>query len=41
MRQMLVLRIVGLTANAMFILYGYYAEVYPQLLLHGLLLPAQ
>lgn len=39
MRQMLVLRLVGLSANVMFVLYGFYAEVYPQLLLHGLLLP--
>jgi len=33
------LRVVALCANCLFIVYGYMAAVYPQLLLHGLLLP--
>jgi CRP/FNR family transcriptional regulator, cyclic AMP receptor protein len=39
MNTMIPLRIVALCANSMFIVYGYLAPVYPQLLLHGLLLP--
>jgi CRP-like cAMP-binding protein len=39
MTTMIPLRIIGLCANCAFILYGYFASVYPQLLLHGLLLP--
>jgi hypothetical protein len=39
MTTMIPLRIIGLCANCTFVLYGYFASVYPQLLLHGLLLP--
>ncbi len=39
MRRMMPLRIVGICANVFFILYGILAGVYPQLLLHGILLP--
>lgn len=39
MRTMIPLRIVGICANCLFIAYGYFAPVYPQLLLHGILLP--
>jgi CRP-like cAMP-binding protein len=39
MKTMIPLRIIGLCANCVFIVYGYLAPVYPQLLLHGVLLP--
>lgn len=39
MRQMIPLRVVGICANCVFIAYGLLAPVYPQLLLHGVLLP--
>jgi hypothetical protein len=39
MKTMIPLRIIGLCANGMFIVYGYMAPAYPQLLLHGVLLP--
>jgi CRP/FNR family transcriptional regulator, cyclic AMP receptor protein len=39
MRRMIPLRIVGICANCVFVTYGYLAEVYPQMILHGLLLP--
>ena len=39
MRRMIPLRIVGICANCVFIAYGGLAEVYPQMVLHGLLLP--
>jgi CRP/FNR family transcriptional regulator, cyclic AMP receptor protein len=39
MKTMIPLRIIGLCANGIFIVYGYVAPVYPQLLLHSVLLP--
>jgi CRP/FNR family transcriptional regulator, cyclic AMP receptor protein len=39
MKTMVPLRIIGLCSNCIFIVYGYMAPVYPQLLLHSLLLP--
>ena len=39
MRTMIPLRVIGICANCLFIVYGYFAPVYPQLLLHGILLP--
>jgi CRP-like cAMP-binding protein len=39
MKTMIPLRIVGITANVIFIAYGLLAPVYPQVLLHGVLLP--
>ena len=39
MKTMIPLRIIGLCSNCIFILYGYLAPVYPQLLLHSVLLP--
>lgn len=39
MRRMIPLRIIGICANCVFITYGFLAEVYPQMVLHGLLLP--
>lgn len=39
MKTMIPLRIVGLFANCIFIVYGYVAMAYPQLLLHVVLLP--
>ncbi len=39
MKTMIPLRIVALFSNCAFIVYGYMAPVYPQLLLHGVLLP--
>jgi hypothetical protein len=39
MRTMIPLRVVGIGANCLFIAYGYFAAVYPQLLLHAILLP--
>jgi CRP/FNR family cyclic AMP-dependent transcriptional regulator len=39
MKTMIPLRIIGLCSNCIFIVYGYMAPVYPQLLLHAVLLP--
>jgi len=39
MRRMIPLRIIGIAANCVFVLYGYLAEVYPQMVLHATLLP--
>jgi CRP/FNR family transcriptional regulator, cyclic AMP receptor protein len=39
MKTMIPLRIVGICANAIFMVYGYLEPVYPQLLLHGVALP--
>ena len=39
MKTMIPLRIFGLCANRAFIVYGYFAPAYPQLLLHVCLLP--
>lgn len=39
MKRMIPLRIVGVCANSVFIAYGFIAEVYPQMVLHALLLP--
>src|SRR5947209_5910768 len=39
MKTMIPLRIAGICANAIFIVYGYLEPVYPQLLLHGVALP--
>jgi CRP-like cAMP-binding protein len=39
MKTMIPLRIIGLCSNCVFIVYGYLAPVYPQLLLHAVLLP--
>ena len=39
MRRMIPLRIVGICANCLFITYSLLAPVYPQLLLHSILLP--
>lgn len=39
MKTMIPLRIVGLCANCIFIIYGYFAPAYPQVLLHAVLLP--
>ena len=39
MRRMIPLRVIGICANCVFIAFGYLAEVYPQMILHGLLLP--
>ena len=39
MKTMIPLRILGLCANCAFIVYGYFAPAYPQLLLHVCLLP--
>ena len=39
MRTMIPLRAVGICANCLFIAYGYFGPAYPQLLLHGILLP--
>lgn len=39
MRRMIPLRIVGICANCTFIAFGFLAAVYPQMVLHGLLLP--
>lgn len=39
MRRMIALRITGMCANCLFIAYGLLAPVYPQLLLHAILLP--
>jgi CRP/FNR family transcriptional regulator, cyclic AMP receptor protein len=39
MRRMIPLRVVGICANCLFITYGLLAPVYPQLVLHAILLP--
>lgn len=39
MKRMIPLRIIGICANCLFISYGLLEPVYPQLLLHGILLP--
>ncbi|MCZ7641662.1 MAG: hypothetical protein M5U33_01420 [Pseudorhodoplanes sp.] len=39
MRTMIPLRVVGICANILFIIYGLVAEVYPQFALHVILLP--
>ena len=39
MKTMIPLRILGIAANCAFIVYGYFAPAYPQLLLHVCLLP--
>ena len=39
MKRMIPLRVIGICANCVFIAYGFHASVYPQLLLHGVLLP--
>jgi CRP/FNR family cyclic AMP-dependent transcriptional regulator len=39
MKTMIPLRISGIGANILFILFGYFAPVYPQLILHSVLLP--
>ena len=39
MKRMIPLRVIGICANAFFIAYGLFAPVYPQLLLHAVLLP--
>jgi len=39
MKRMIPLRIIGICANCLFIMYGLLAPVYPQLVLHTILLP--
>lgn len=39
MRRMIPLRIIGICANIVFIIYGLLGPIYPQLFLHGVLLP--
>jgi CRP-like cAMP-binding protein len=39
MKRMIPLRIIAICANCVVIPYGYFAEVYPQLLVHSILLP--
>jgi hypothetical protein len=39
MKRMIPLRVIGMCANCLFITYGFLAPVYPQLVLHGVLLP--
>ena len=39
MKRMIPLRVIAICANCTFVAYGYLAEVYPQMLLHALLLP--
>jgi hypothetical protein len=39
MKRMIPLRVIGVCANCVFIAYGLLTPVYPQLLLHGILLP--
>ena len=39
MRTMIPLRVIGICANILFIVYGLVAEVYPQFVLHAVLLP--
>lgn len=39
MKRMIPLRIIGIGANCVFIVYGFLAAVYPQMILHSVLLP--
>jgi CRP/FNR family transcriptional regulator, cyclic AMP receptor protein len=39
MKRMIPLRVIGICANCVFIIYGFLTPAYPQLVLHGLLLP--
>lgn len=39
MKRMIPLRIIGIGANCVFIVYGFLAAVYPQMVLHAVLLP--
>ena len=39
MKRMIPLRVIAICANCIFVAYGYLGEVYPQMVLHGLLLP--
>jgi hypothetical protein len=39
MKRMIPLRIVGICANCVFVIYGFLGAVYPQMVLHGILLP--
>jgi CRP/FNR family transcriptional regulator, cyclic AMP receptor protein len=39
MKRMIPLRVFGMCANCLFVVYGFLAPVYPQLFLHGVLLP--
>ena len=39
MRRMIPLRIIGIAANCVFVVYGFLAAVYPQMVLHAILLP--
>lgn len=39
MKRMIPLRIVAICANCVFVMYGFLAAVYPQMLVHGMLLP--
>lgn len=39
MKRMIPLRVISLCASSVFVVYGFFAPVYPQLLLHGVLLP--
>ena len=39
MKTMIPLRVFGIAANVLFMLFGYYAEAYPTLFLHAVLLP--
>lgn len=39
MKRMIPLRVISICASSVFIAYGFFAPVYPQLLLHGVLLP--
>jgi CRP/FNR family transcriptional regulator, cyclic AMP receptor protein len=39
MKRMIPLRVISICASSVFVAYGFFAPVYPQLLLHGVLLP--
>lgn len=39
MKTMIPLRVSGICANVLFIIFGYFAPVYPQFILHSVLLP--
>jgi CRP/FNR family cyclic AMP-dependent transcriptional regulator len=39
MKRMIPLRVISMCASSVFVAYGFFAPVYPQLLLHGVLLP--
>lgn len=39
MKTMIPLRIVAIASNAAFIVFGYFAAIYPVLILHAVLLP--